>query len=48
MSETHSGEVDNRRIPCPDCDHGRLRVSDGVYADCDNCDAAVLRTEVGI
>jgi len=36
------------RIPCPECDHGRLRVSDAVYADCDNCDAAVERREVGI
>lgn len=36
------------RVPCPDCEHGTLQVSDGVYADCDNCDAAVLRHEVGL
>lgn len=36
------------RIPCTDCGHGKLRATDAVYADCDNCDAAVLRNEVGI
>jgi len=35
-------------VPCPECEHGRVRVSDAVYADCDNCDAAVLRNEAGI
>lgn len=35
-------------VPCPECGHGTLRVSDAVYADCDGCDAAVLRTEVGL
>lgn len=38
----------SRPVPCPDCDNGTLQVSDAVYADCDNCDAAALRTEVGI
>lgn len=38
----------SRRVPCPECDHGELLVSDGVYAECDTCDAAVQRTEAGI
>lgn len=38
----------NRPIPCPDCEHGELEVSDAVFADCDTCDAAVLRIEVGV
>jgi len=37
-----------RRIPCPECDHGRLTVSDAIFAECDNCDAEPLRNEVGI
>jgi uncharacterized protein (DUF983 family) len=36
------------RIACPECECGRLRVFDAVYADCDNCDAAVERREVGL
>jgi len=35
-------------VSCPECEHGQLETSDAVYADCDSCDAAVLRTEVGI
>jgi len=38
----------SRQVSCPVCEHGQLETSDAVYADCDNCDAAVLRTEVGI
>jgi len=45
---TGSEKRPSRPVSCPDCDHGTLRTSDAVYADCDNCDAAVLRTEVGI
>ena len=33
---------------CPDCEDGALRVSDGVFATCDNCGADVLRNEVGL
>lgn len=36
------------QIPCPECEHGTLQVSDAIYADCNNCDAAVERREVGI
>jgi len=45
---TESDKRPSRSVSCPDCGHGTLRASDAVYADCDNCDAAVLRTEVGI
>jgi len=37
----------DRRVPYPECEHGYLFVADGVYAECNNCDAAVLRREVG-
>lgn len=40
--------TDVGRVPCPDCEHGTLQVSDAIYADCDTCDAAVLRNEVGL
>lgn len=40
--------TDHWPVSCPECEHGQLRVSDAVYADCGNCDAAVLRNEVGI
>jgi RNA polymerase-binding transcription factor DksA len=33
---------------CSECEDGTLRVSDGVYATCDNCGADVLRNEVGL
>jgi len=38
----------NFAVDCPDCEHGELEIADAVYADCNNCDAAVLRTELGI
>jgi len=42
-------EVDGAgRVSCTDCENGTLRVSDGIYAECDDCDAVVLRTEAGI
>lgn len=34
--------------PCPECSDGRLKVADAVYADCDGCDAAILRNDVGL
>lgn len=39
---------EQRDAPCPDCDHGRVTVSDDLHATCDNCDAVVFRKEVGL
>jgi hypothetical protein len=47
MTDTPTHEVNHRRLPYPDCNHSRLHMSDGVRLDCDNCDTAVLRIEVG-
>ena len=42
-------EIDETsQVSCPECDSGTLRVSDGVYAYCDNCGSDILRTEVDI
>jgi predicted RNA-binding Zn-ribbon protein involved in translation (DUF1610 family) len=40
--------MDRAADACPDCGQDELRVSDAVYADCENCGAAVLRNEVGL
>lgn len=46
--ELHHSVRTAGRVECPECEDGRLRVSDAIYADCDNCDAAVERHEVGL
>lgn len=39
---------DEDRYACPECDDGRLEVSDAIFADCDTCEATIRRDEVGV
>lgn len=49
--DSHSPESGGDRrdgAPCPECEDGTLYVADAIFADCDSCNAAVLRNEVGL
>jgi len=43
----HYSPLGGRRQPCPDC-NGSLRVVDGIYAGCTDCEHVVERNEVGL